>query len=212
MRIGITQRVESVTSYQEIRDCLDQRWHALLELLGITPIPIPNNLKEIEYWLDVLALDGFILTGGNDLASLSDSSNTSYERDLTEFAILEYARVNFLPVFGVCRGLQIMNVFLGGELERMSNHVAKRHSIQSEPKEPDFSSIINVNSFHEWGLPIIKLADQLKACVYDNDSFVEAARHKNLNWVGVMWHPERETPFQDVDLELIRKLFNEGFL
>jgi N5-(cytidine 5'-diphosphoramidyl)-L-glutamine hydrolase len=212
MRIGITQRVEKVTSYEEDRDCLDQRWPALLELLEMTAIPIPNNLKKIESWLDTLALDGFIFTGGNDLTSLPDSSNTSYERDLTEFTILEYARAHFLPVFAVCRGLQVVNIFLGGGLERVSNHVAKRHAVHSEPTEPDFSSIINVNSFHEWGLPIIKLADQLKACVYDNDSFVEAARHKNLNWVGVMWHPEREIPFQDADLALINKLFNEGFL
>jgi N5-(cytidine 5'-diphosphoramidyl)-L-glutamine hydrolase len=209
MRIGITQRVEKVDSHQEVRDCLDQRWTTLLELLGMTAIPIPNNLQKIEYWLDAIALDGFILTGGNDLSSLSDSSNTAYERDLTEFAILEYARAHFVPVFGVCRGLQVMNVFLGGKLERVNNHIAKRHSVQLAPKESNFSYIDTVNSFHEWGLPINKLSDQLKPCVYDREHFVEAARHKSLKWVGIMWHPEREDPFQDGDLQLIQKLFKE---
>ena len=52
MRVGITQRVEYITDYEEIRDCLDQRWSDLLETLEMTIIPIPNSLTNIEEWLD----------------------------------------------------------------------------------------------------------------------------------------------------------------
>ena len=55
--------------------------------------------------------DGFILSGGNDLSSLSNSKNISFERDKTEFALLQYANDQSIPVLGVCRGFQIMNVF-----------------------------------------------------------------------------------------------------
>ena len=209
MRIGITQRVEKVDSYQEYRDCLDQQWINLLELLGITAVPIPNNLQKIENWLNDMDLDGFVLTGGNDLSSLPNASNTSYERDRTEFTILKYANNHFFPVLGVCRGLQVMNIFLGGELERVTNHVSTRHSVNIAAKESNFSSIKTVNSFHDWGLPLSKLAEQLKPCVYDNENFVEAVRHKSLKWIGIMWHPERENPFQNVDLQLIQKLFKK---
>jgi putative glutamine amidotransferase len=209
MRIGITQRVEKVESHQEYRDCLDQKWITLLEILGMKAVPIPNNLQKIENWLDDMALDGFILTGGNDLSSLPNASNASHVRDRTEFAILKYTSNHSSPVLGVCRGLQVMNIFLGGELERVTNHVSTRHSVQIATKESNFSSLKTVNSFHDWGLPLSKLAKQLKPCVYDNENFIEAARHKSLKWSGIMWHPEREDPFQDADLQLIKKLFIE---
>jgi len=212
MRVGITQRVEYVSSYAESRDCLDQRWHGILELLEMKAVPIPNTLSDIEGWLDALKCDAYILTGGNDLANLPHASNISLERDRTEITLLKYAHSQSLPVFGVCRGLQLMNCFLGGQLERVPGHVATRHSIRVALDKASPLTATEVNSFHEWGLSSNSLAQQLIPWAFDNNDFVEAARHKKLNWLGVMWHPEREEEFKITDLEMIRKLFNEGFV
>ena len=211
MRVGITQRVEYVTAYAEARDCLDQRWSELLDVLKMTMVPIPNTLRNVEGWLDVLKCDAYILTGGNDLADLPNAKNVSIERDRTEIALLKHAQSYSLPVFGVCRGLQLMNVFFGGQLDRVSGHVANRHSVRLCFDQGNQFIARDVNSFHEWGISVNSLAQQLIPCAYDTDNYVEAARHEKLNWLGVMWHPEREKKFEASDVEILRKLFNEGF-
>ena len=112
MRIGVTQRVEYITEYSEVRDCLDQRWSNLLEVLKMTIVPIPNSLSNVENWLDVMKCDAYILTGGNDLGDIPNAKNVSIERDRTEVALLKYAKARSLPVLGVCRGFQLINLFL----------------------------------------------------------------------------------------------------
>tara|TARA_B100001093_G_scaffold151258_1_gene143979 strand:- start:9205 stop:9879 length:675 start_codon:yes stop_codon:yes gene_type:complete len=211
MRVGITQRVEFVSQYSEARDCLDHRWSDLLKELKMTIVPIPNALDKINDWLNLLECDAYILTGGNDLMDLPNAKNTSINRDQTEIAILKYAQSHSLPVLGVCRGLQLINVFFGGTLERVTGQASTRHFI-----EVSFDSSNNfikreVNSFHEWGISKRGLSNQLIPCAFDVDGYVEAARHKTLNWLGIMWHPEREKTFDELDLEVFRKLLTKGF-
>jgi N5-(cytidine 5'-diphosphoramidyl)-L-glutamine hydrolase len=210
MRIGITQRVEYVTAYEEARDCLDQRWPELLDVLKMTTVPIPNTLRNVDEWLEIMKCDAYILTGGNDLSDLPNAKNISVERDRTEMALLRYAQSRSLPVLGVCRGLQLMNVFFGGKLERVSGHIASRHKIRMYFDEEKQFIERDVNSFHNWGISINGLAKQLTPSAYDSKDFIEAARNEKLNWLGIMWHPEREERFEASDLEILTKLFNEG--
>ncbi len=211
MRIGVTQRVEYINEYSEVRDCLDQRWSKLLDVLKMTMVPIPNSLSNVENWLDVMKCDAYILTGGNDLADIPNAKNVSIERDRTEVALLKYAKARSLPVLGVCRGFQLINLFFGGQLDRVSGHVASRHSIRVCFDQDNQFMSTNVNSFHNWGISINNLAKDLIPCAYDEDNFIESARHEKLNWLGTMWHPEREAEFKKLDLEILRKLFTEGY-
>ena len=211
MRIGITQNVQFVKDYAEVRDCLDQRWYKLLETFSPTIIPIPNTLKNIDEWLETLKCDAYVLTGGNDLSFLSKGKNVSIQRDRTEIALLKHAQANFLPVLGVCRGLQLINIFFGGQLQRVPGHVATRHSIRMSFDLKRQLIRRNVNSFHNWGIPKVCLSHNLTPCAYDDDGNIEAVRHEKLNWLGMMWHPEREENFEKSDLEMLWKLFNEGF-
>ncbi|MEA5446312.1 gamma-glutamyl-gamma-aminobutyrate hydrolase family protein [Gammaproteobacteria bacterium AB-CW1] len=206
-RIGVTQRVEVVASYGERRDCLDQQWGGLLKQLGFLLVPVPNGLSEPGAWLEVMGLDGFILSGGNDLAHLPDASRPAPERDATETAILDYAKHRQMPVLGVCRGLQMMNVYLGGSLVPVEGHVATRHSVTPVAGESLFSAYSEVNSFHDWGIAPEGLAETLSPGVRCQDGTIEAARHTSLPWASVMWHPERESPFLKADLELLQTIF-----
>lgn len=207
LRIGITQRVEEVAAYGERRDCLDQQWFVLLEQLGMVPVPIPNSLENTAAWVDAMALDGFIFSGGNDLAQLPNPSRPAPERDATEAAVLAHAREQSLPVLGVCRGLQMMNTWLGGHLVPVKGHVATRHSVTALGENPLFFPYIEVNSFHDWAIPAAGVAEALQPCIQTAEGGIEAVTHWSQPWIGIMWHPERETPFTKADITLITQLF-----
>lgn len=209
MRLAISQRVDVIGNYGERRDALDQAWYDLLAQLPVTLLPVPNASTPIDSWLANLEPEGVLLTGGNDLAQLSEGSNKAPERDATEQALLAYAHRHKLPVLGVCRGAQFMNQFLGGSIVQVDNHIAVRHRVESvDPNSDLFSGVTEVNSFHGWGIAPDGLASQCITCVLSEDSTVEAFRHKTLPWVGMLWHPEREpTPYSASDRKVLRHLF-----
>ena len=60
----------------------------------------------------------------------------------------------------------------------------------------------DVLSFHDWGVAAGDLAKTLIPCGYDEKKNIEAARHRHLPWIGMMWHPEREERFDAADLEI----------
>lgn len=208
MRIGISQRVEVIPSYGEKRDCLDQQWFRFLESLGLTPIPIPNSLSDVEGWLHSSGIEGLILSGGNDLSQLPGAGNASVERDETEVAVLAFARQRKWPVIGVCRGLQMMNVWLGGQLAPVSGHTAVRHPLTlAEGAETCFHVYREVNSFHNWGIAPGGLAGDLVPQLLSPEGNIEAFTHRLLPWFGIMWHPEREAPFSEHDRQLFKRIF-----
>jgi len=93
-------------------------------------------------------------------------------------------------VFGACRGLQHLNVYLGGRLAPCEGHVAVCHPVHVQGASCSYE----VNSFHGIGIPPDGLAPPLRAWMVDDRGWVEAAAHRELPWLGVMWHPERDGP------------------
>ena len=210
MRIAITQRVADLPDRGERRDCLDQRWALLLESLGMQMVPVPNGLRDPLAWAEACQIDGLILSGGNDLLSLPDPVNPAPERDHTETLLLEWAETRRLPVLGVCRGMQMINQYCGGTLRRLEGHVAVRHELICAPGDPIFANFEEVNSYHDRGLMPDDLAPALRSRSRAADDSVEALSHRELPWIGIMWHPEREQPFHKADLQLLEQLFREN--
>jgi putative glutamine amidotransferase len=208
-RIGITQRVELIAAYGERRDCLDQQWTVLMEAAGLTVTPIPNGLTDVIAWAEACELDGLVLSGGNDLSHMPSAVNIAPERDRTEASLLCWAERNRIPVLAICRGMQMMHCWLGGELERIEGHVACRHPIRIPCGSTRLAGRDGelVNSFHSWGISRNSLASTVSELAWSEDGYVEAFEHNNLPWVGVMWHPERESPFSIRDLDLLRSQF-----
>lgn len=205
MRIGITQRVEIVSSYGERRDCLDQQWFRFLESLGFTPVPIPNQLVNVKQWALDVGLEGLVLSGGNDLVHLPDASNVAPERDHTEAKMLCWAREHEIPAIGVCRGLQMMYVWLGGGLVPVSGYTAIRHSLLPTTQASGlFRQFTEVNSFHNWDISLKGMPDDLVPQCLSPEGGVEAFSHASLPWAGIMWHPEREAPFSENDQRVFK--------
>lgn len=211
-RVGLTQRVEVVESYGERRDCLDQQWTVLLESLGYTPVPLPNRVDNPEQYLTRLDFDALVLTSGNDLMSVGEPSVPAPERDSFEKAAIEYAIDNGVPVLGVCRGLELLNEYFGGSLTEVTDHVACTHQVEfsSGKTELPLPKQATVNSYHDYGIDREDVGDGLVVLGVASDKTVECVVHESHPLWGIMWHPERESPSEDLDRQILNHVLGGG--
>ena len=204
-RVGITQRVEHIQDYNESRDCLDQRWSEFFLELNCVTIPLSNIKPEyVSALLDILKLDLIVFSGGNSLSVLDTTANDiSFKRDAFEKALFKEAIERKLKIFGVCRGMQMINLEMGGSLSKIKDHIAVKHSLIILTYKYTFTDI--VNSYHGWGITKNNLSKELLALAEDKNGNIEAFENIDKNIFAIMWHPEREIPFQQNDLDLIKR-------
>lgn len=203
-RIGISLRIDDITKYGEKRDAISQEWIKLLEECNIIPILIPNSLKNVKNFIQDLDLKGIILSGGDNIGDYPD-------RDETENQLIEYSLEESIPVLGVCRGMQILNKFFGGDIIKNGSdeHVRINHNVKIADlkfKKLFTEDEIEVNSFHKNIITKEKLHDDLAIFAIDErDDTVEGYYHKKFPIIGVMWHPERT--YNDKSFLLINDIF-----
>ena len=197
-RILISQRRDSVIGRSECRDALDVRWSKLLFELGYLPIPVCSELAVNNEYISQLCPDGILLTGGNDIGTVP-------ERDALEAQLLKFSKNHNIPVLGVCRGMQMINIFCGGVLVDVKGHVATRHTLYGEWANQQ--AYTHVNSYHNLAVTKDTIADSLSILATSDDNVVEAFKHSALPWLGIMWHPEREQEITLQDKELFKLIF-----
>lgn len=197
--ILFTQRVDVIESYNERRDCADQNIAKLLYACGYVPIPIVNKVEIAKDILKEIQPTGILLTGGNDL---SKYGGCAPERDETEQELIHYALLHDIPVLGICRGLQIIADYFGNEIEPVENHVRVKHGIYGEINRT------GVNSFHNMGVKTLK--KPMIEMARSSDGVIEAIIHEKKRIFAIMWHPERVNPYDEEDIDLIRRFFDGG--
>ena len=194
--IAVTQKVTVVESYKERHDAIDQRWTNFLLECDILPVLLSNNFNVSYQLLQIIPICGILLTGGNDLCIYGGDAP---ERDQTEKALLEYALDKKIPLFGICRGMQVIQDYYGIKLNRIKGHVTSEQTIIAEGEAK------KVNSYHRWGTT--QTGKPLQVWAKAKDGVVKAVKHENGLVQGIMWHPERFASFHDTD----KKLFNSFF-
>jgi gamma-glutamyl-gamma-aminobutyrate hydrolase PuuD len=194
--VALTQRVSVIPVYGERRDCLDQAWTRFLAACGLLPVLLPNVTEAALALCEGTGIAGLVFTGGNDLAVLGGDAP---ERDAIENALLDWAEPRGLPVLGVCRGMQVIQQRFDIPLRRVEGHVTQRQMIriEGEPKE--------VNSYHRFAA--LDSRPPLDVWAVAEDGVVKAIRHSAQRITGIMWHPERCTPFSPADVALFRQVF-----
>lgn len=197
--VAVTQRVATVPEYGERRDCLDQAWPRFLQASGLLALALPNVPALALSLCEQADIGGLVLTGGNDLTVVGGDAP---ERDETESRLLDFARARALPVIGVCRGMQLIQSRYGVPLERVSGHVAPDQTIDIEGERR------RVNSYHCFGARQTRAP--LEVWAMADDGVIKAVRHTREPIVGIMWHPERTSPFSAFDVELFRRLFRSS--
>jgi len=158
-------------------------------------------------------LDGLILSGGGDVdpryfgQSLAGAEQETIDirRDELEIGLGQAALQRDLPIFGICRGCQVLNVAAGGAMrQHFDGHrspadgATQFHPVRVEPASQLYSIVateqFDVNTFHHQGLDRSSLAPHFRpAAMAEPDSWlVEAYESHQHRWVfGVQWHPER---------------------
>jgi len=208
-KIGITQRVVWIPERNEIRDCLDQAWTRLLAECGYDMLPIPNALDDPAAYLAHMKIDGLILSGGNDVAS-TDGGDSAPGRDHMEKKLIAACGKNRIPVLGVCRGMQMLNLFHGGRIRLLDGHAGTVHQLIPGKGDLGFSrptACRSVSSHHRYGMLPEDIAPSLYITVWCEDGSAEGFVHTQFPHFGIMWHPERSSPFQKEDMDFIRQVF-----
>ncbi len=199
MKIALyTQRVEIVKSYGERRDCADQNIPRFIRACGYLPVPAPNIPTLAEELIRQMNPAGIVLTGGNSLVKYGGDAP---ERDNTEKRILELALEYEIPVYGFCRGMQVILDYFGCALEEVKGHAAVCHKVHGS------IGMLSVNSFHNQAC--FDLHEPLEALACTEDGVIEAVCCEEKRILATMWHPEREQPFTDADISRLQKLFKK---
>jgi N5-(cytidine 5'-diphosphoramidyl)-L-glutamine hydrolase len=199
-RILLSQRVVWETNYEEERDACSHDMQRFLERYSTLLFPVSNAVKDRDSYMKYVSPDLIVLSGGNSIApelygvDEPPDPSVSHKRDAAEMEIICFGIENCIPILGVCRGMQMLQVFFGGKLVRLANHIGGHHQIQmnDSPMELGVKETL-VNSYHSMGVVESSLAAPLKAfAICEEDRTVEGIYHPDFPVVGVMWHPERE--------------------
>lgn len=177
-----------------------------LESLGLRSVFVtPQQLVDKELFFK-LRPEMILLSGGGDLSVVSENPESAY-RDDFERSLLELSNLFDIPTLGICRGFQLLNVFEGGAVSRLENHVKTLHEV-TIALDDESTETIFVNSFHSFGIRPSDLASGYEVLATAQDGTIEAAAHKEKPFMGFMWHPERNAGQHELAREMvIRKLF-----
>ena len=215
-------RVALTTSWVEMEEGVRRPYAVLyqvyvdaLEAAGIAVVPLtPAHSKaSIDALLD--ACDGLVLGGGGDIdpARFGEAPHPTSDwvmpaRDALEWAVLDAAVDRGMPVLGICRGYQVLNVYSGGTLYQdlpsqrpsaVTHHQGQAWGNRTHEVAIQTGSRLHAaiglerhltNTFHHQGVRDVPSA--LEPIAWSDDGLVEGIQARDGQWfVGVQWHPER---------------------
>ena len=212
--IGVSTSI-TIDEYPE-RAFVNSAYLRAVEQAGGVPVLLAPQLSAAAREALWARLDGLVLTGGGDIepsrfgeAPHPKTALVSADRDALELELVDRALRDDVPMFAICRGLQVLNVALGGSLHQhvpdaFGDHVQhaqpdKRHvathdvKLQTEGTRLGTivgASELRVNSFHHQA--VSRLGRDLKDVGWAPDHVIEALEHADRRRfvVAVQWHPE----------------------
>lgn len=204
----------------------------VLQRVGVTPVLIspahgPDAVEAL-----MRTARGLVISGGEDVDPsrygedpIPELGLVNPARDAMEWRALDVALTLDMPVLGICRGMQLLNVYLGGTLyqdlptqrgdmithEQTAPWGHHHHHVECTPGSHLQRILgdcipLEINSFHHQAVK--ELGQGVRCTAQAEDGLIEAIESENHRWVvGVQWHPERheaETPHSDPNLLILQ--------
>jgi anthranilate synthase component 2/putative glutamine amidotransferase len=207
--IGITtyQDQAAWSIWQQRASLIPQTYVDSVVRAGGTPLLLPPQPGGVDRVLD--ALDGLLLAGGSDIAPARYGADPDprtgaphEDRDSWEFELLAAALDRDLPVLGVCRGMQLLNVALGGDLIQhlpdQSHQILPARFVRQPVRIRRGSRLgdilgasTDVSCYHHQAVG--RLGTGLQPAAWSADETVEAVELPDHRFaLGVQWHPETD--------------------
>lgn len=228
-RIGISWQNDDL-SLDRVR-----AYFLAIEAAGGEAIALPLFTDEESVDLALEKLDGLVMTGGCDIDPINYGEINQYceetnaQRDTSDFLLLRKALAKDLPVLCICRGIQVLNVLLGGTLYQdlsLQNPTSilhrdpnKEHYVSHPIHVEDNSHLgkaLKENECHflGWHHQAIKdLGQGLRVVAYSFDGGIEAVQLDNKTYVyGVQFHPERGQVEEAPSADMLFKAFVDNCL
>ena len=200
-----------------------------LEAAGAEVIVLPPEIDAAPYEI-ITRIDGLVLGGGGDVHPRRYGApiNGTYvdsideERDVLEIELIRLALERNMPILGICRGIQVLNVAMGGGLlqhipdhGRHESHDVRTHKVRVRRGSLLWQALgeleeLIVNTYHHQVVTRDVLAPSLLASAWleSDEHIIEGVESINHRWViGVQWHPERVDDFPPPYQEAQRRLF-----
>lgn len=215
--VAVTTTLEpSGGDYRQPLITLYANYVRVLARVGLTPVLITpaHEPEAIDRLMGACA--GLVLTGGEDIdpsrygeAPVPELDTVSPGRDAAEWRALDAALERDFPILGICRGMQLLNVYFGGtlyqdlpsQLGRVASHYQEapwgEHSHDVRCSEDSLLHAIlgecrpmKINSYHHQAVK--DLAPSMRCTALATDGLIEGIEATDRDWVvGVQWHPER---------------------
>jgi len=229
--IGIPSRSDQTNRSGTPVFAQNQTYVEAVAMAGGTSVLIPLNLDEVALRAIYERLDGLLLAGGGDLhpkhygeAIHAKCGQPDEARDTVELALARWSLAEGRPVFGICRGTQVLNVAAGGTLYQDIASQAPgslkhdywpgypRNSLTHQVTVNDDSRLaaildqsqVGVNSMHHQAVK--DLAARFRVVARASDGLIEAIEdHDHPFALAVQWHPEELVE----DAAPMRRLFED---
>lgn len=181
------------------------------------------DYKDSNYIENLKNIKGLILSGGidiypelyNDWETKEDTGKYNTDRDGFEYKLIEYSINNNIPILGICRGCQLINVYFNGSLiydissirkvdhNRIDDNTMRIHNVNVFERSLLYNSVLslngNVTSSHHQSVD--RLGEGLMVSAKADDGIIEAIEYANSSnkpfLLGIQWHPERFSNFED---------------
>jgi len=210
--IALTATTKDIDGMMRVR--LNEAYVEAVRAAGLTPLVLPP-LEPAELESVAAAVSGVVLTGGEDVdpaeyhAGRNPLTQAPHQRrDRCELALVQLAHDRRLPTLAICRGIQVVNVALGGSLiqdisserpssikhDQSDDRQARVHGVNVERESKLAAAVgatsISVNSSHHQALE--RVAEGLRVTAWSPDGIIEGAEWEADDWwmLGVQWHPE----------------------
>ena len=225
--IGLTEMDRDMLGYFWLLERLTEKICYSVRRAGGAPVMLSASDDVSETGELAARCDGFVFAGGDDIdpsfygESNRGSTAPNEERDRFELALLKAVLKAGKPVLGICRGCQLINVALGGDLHQNLPDLKPEWKLHKRPDVtegyvhdvdvlmpeyfPSLSGrVMRVNSMHHQ--VVNHLAPDLEIIAQTRDGLVEGVAMPSSYVVGVQWHPECLSAADPLQAEIFSRL------